>query len=57
METIDDGSHAVTLACDDGATLRFVVPSFVERGEELGEIARILVRAHDRWRELEGLGA
>ena len=53
----DDGSHAVTLVSDDGEEIAFVVPSFVERGEELGEIARIVLRAHERWRRLEGLGA
>jgi hypothetical protein len=57
LEKQDDGAHRVTLAHEQGAELWFIVPSFVERGEELGEIARVVIRAHDRWHELEGLGA
>jgi hypothetical protein len=57
FEKQNDGAHRVTLVHDDGDEVWFIVPSYVERGEELGEIARLVIRSHDRWHELEGLGA
>jgi hypothetical protein len=51
------GEHRITLVRErDGAEVAFTVPAFVEQGEELSEIARIVIRASERWRELEGLG-
>ena len=35
---------------------RFTLPSFVEQGDELAEIALLVIRARERWRELKGLG-
>jgi hypothetical protein len=49
--------HRITLVRDDGETVRMTLPSFVERGDELAEIARLVIRARERWRELKGLGA
>ncbi len=32
------------------------MPAFVEQGDELGEIALLVIRARERWRELKGVG-
>ena len=50
------GNHVITLVRDDGAEVVFTLPHFVEQGDELAEIAVIVVRAAERWRELKGLG-
>jgi hypothetical protein len=51
------GEHRITLVRDeDGEEVRFTLPSFVEQGDELGEIALLVIRARLRWRELKGLG-
>ena len=50
------GNHIITIVREDGAELTFTLPHFVEQGDELGEIAAIVVRAAERWRELKGLG-
>ncbi len=47
----------ITLVREDGARAELVLPGFVERGDELGEIARMVIRARERWRDLKGLGA
>jgi hypothetical protein len=49
--------HHITLVRDDGETVEMTLPAFVERGDELGEIARLVIRARERWRELKGLGS
>ena len=52
------GEHRITLVREeDDEEVRFILPSFVEQGDELGEIALIVIRARQRWRELKGLGA
>jgi hypothetical protein len=52
------GEHEITLERDeDGEQVRFTMPSFVEQGDELGEIALIVIRARERWRELKGVGS
>jgi hypothetical protein len=52
------GEHRITLVRDDdGEQVRFTLPGFVEQGDELGEIALIVIRARQRWRELKGLGS
>jgi hypothetical protein len=33
------------------------LPSFVQRGDELDQIALVVIRARQRWREVKGLGA
>jgi hypothetical protein len=51
------GEHRITLVREeDGEEVRFTLPSFVEQGDELGEIALLVIRARQRWRELKGLG-
>ena len=50
--------HRITVAREeDGEEVTFTMPDFVEQGDELGEIALLVIRARQRWRELEGLGA
>jgi hypothetical protein len=54
----DSGEHRITLEREeDGEQTSFTLPSFVEQGDELGEIALIVIRARERWRELKGVGA
>jgi len=49
---------AVTVVREgDGCQLRFVVPTVVQRGTELGQIARIVIGAQERVDRSEGLGA
>ncbi len=49
--------HEITLVRDeDGEQVRFTMPAFVEQGDELGEIALLVIRARERWRELKGVG-
>ena len=51
------GEHEITLERkDDGEQVRFTMPGFVEQGDELGEIALLVIRARERWRELKGVG-
>jgi hypothetical protein len=51
------GEHRITLLREhDGEEVRMVLPAFVEQGDELGEIALLVIRARQRWRELKGLG-
>jgi hypothetical protein len=52
-----DDTIAVTLEGPDRARVRFTVPAFLSRGEELGEVARIVIRARDRMDRSAGLGA
>jgi len=49
--------HRITLVReDDGEEVSFTMPDFVEQGDELGEIALLVIRARERWRELKGVG-
>jgi hypothetical protein len=49
--------HRITLVREeDGEEVTFTMPDFVEQGDELGEIALLVIRARQRWRELKGLG-
>ena len=51
------GEHRITIVREsDGEEVRFTLPGFVEQGDELGEITRLVIRARLRWRELKGLG-
>jgi hypothetical protein len=51
------GEHRITLVrVEDGEETSFTLPAFVEQGDELGEIALLVIRARERWRELKGLG-
>jgi hypothetical protein len=50
-------AHRITLVRkEDGEEVAFTMPDFVEQGDELGEIALLVIRARQRWRELKGLG-
>jgi hypothetical protein len=52
------GDHRITLVREeDGERWTFTLPHFVEQGDELSEIAQIIIRARNRWRELKGVGA
>jgi hypothetical protein len=48
---------AVELAGPGDTGLRFVVPDFLSRGDELGEVARLVIRAWERKERSKGLGA
>lgn len=48
---------AVELAGPDHVRIAFTVPNFLNRGDELGEVARIVIRAWERKERTEGLGA
>jgi hypothetical protein len=51
------GEHRITIEReDDGEQVHFTLPSFVEQGDELGEITLLVIRARQRWRKLKGLG-
>jgi hypothetical protein len=53
----DSGEHRITLQREeDGEKTSFTLPAFVEQGDELGEIALLVIRARERWRELKGVG-
>jgi hypothetical protein len=52
-----DESLAVTLDGPDETTATFIVPAFLSRGDELGEVARIVIRAWERMDRASGLGA
>jgi hypothetical protein len=41
----------------DGLEIRFSVPTFVEHGDDIASVAIAVIRARERWEELEGLGA
>jgi hypothetical protein len=49
--------HRITLIREeDGEEVTFILPDFVEQGDELGEIVLLVIGARNRWRELKGLG-
>jgi hypothetical protein len=52
-----DGGLAVTVAGPDDVRVSFTVPRFMSRGDELGEVARIVIRARERMDRAAGLGA
>jgi hypothetical protein len=52
-----DGALDVILAGPDGVQVGFTVPDFLSRGDELGEVARIVIRAWERMDRASGLGA
>ena len=47
----------VTLAGPGDVQVGFTVPGFLSRGDELGEVARIVIRAWERMDRASGLGA
>jgi len=48
---------AVELEGPDDAKLTFTVPNFLARGDEIGEVARVVIRAWERTQRAAGLGA
>lgn len=52
----ETAEHHITLERDDGEQVEMTLPSFVEQGDELREIALLVIRARERWRELKGVG-
>ncbi len=53
----ESGDHRIKLVREDGVEAHMTLPSFVERGDELADIALLVIRARERWRDLKGLGA
>ena len=53
----DDAIEVTVVRDGDGCELRFTVPAVVQRGAELGRIARIVIAAQERADRSEGLGA
>jgi hypothetical protein len=53
----ETGERRIRLVREDGTETAFTVPGFVEQGDELAEIARLVIRARERWRDLKGVGA
>lgn len=49
--------HHITLQRDDGERVEMTLPSFVAQGDELEQIARLVITARERWSDLKGLGA
>ena len=48
---------SVTLEGPGDVRVGFTVPAFMSRGDELGEVARIVIRAWERMDRAAGLGA
>ena len=57
IEPAGDVALAVTLEGPGRTQIRFTVPAFLSRGAELGEVARIVIRARVRMDRSAGLGA
>jgi hypothetical protein len=57
IEPDGEDSLAVTLDGPDDARVTFSVPTFLSRGAELGEVARVVIRAWERMDRSAGLGA
>ncbi len=54
-----DGGDALTVDLEgpDDARVAFTVPDFLGRGDEIGEVARVVIRAWERTQRAAGLGA
>jgi hypothetical protein len=52
-----DDALAVTVTGPDNVRVSFTVPGFLSRGDELGEVTRIVIRAWERMDRASGLGA
>jgi hypothetical protein len=53
----DDQQVEVTARRDDGLTVSFAVPAYVSRGDEIHEVARVVIAARVRMERSKGLGA
>jgi hypothetical protein len=50
--------HALTVELEgpDDAQVAFTVPDFLGRGDEIGEVARVVIRAWERTERAAGVG-
>lgn len=53
----DDLAVEVTARRDDGMSVTFTVPAYVSRGDEIHEVARVVIAARERMDRSKGLGA
>ena len=54
----DGGTRTITVEREgDGCRLTFTLPDIVQRGEEIGSVAAIVIAAQERADRSEGLGA
>jgi hypothetical protein len=53
----DEGGLRVTAERDDGVTVSFTVPEYVSRGDEIHDVARVVIAARERMERGKGLGA
>ena len=53
----DDHAIEVTARRDDGLTVTFTVPAYVSLGEEIHQVARVVIEARERMERSKGLGA
>ncbi len=51
-----DDALAVELEGPDDASVAFIVPKFLSRGDEIGEVARVVIRAWERTVRAAGVG-
>jgi hypothetical protein len=51
------GNIRVPLVREDGKTVSFTVPDFVNDPADLGRIAAVVAGAVEKWERVEGLGA
>ena len=53
----DTAEHHITLEREeDDERVEMTLPSFVAQGDELEQIASLVIRARERWRDLKGVG-
>jgi hypothetical protein len=53
----EGGPITITAEGPEGVTVTFSVPTYVSRGDELGEITRLVIRARVRMERSAGLGS
>jgi hypothetical protein len=57
FDSIDDGNQRlIALIHQTGYRTSFQIPEFVSQGEEIGQIARIVIGAWERREALKGVG-
>jgi hypothetical protein len=57
FDSIDAGrQRSITLIHQSGVRTSFQIPEFVSQGEEIGEIARMVIGAWERKEALKGVG-
>jgi hypothetical protein len=55
--TGDEQMIEVTAEREDGLSVRFAVPAYLGRGDEIREVAVVVIRARERVERTKGLGA